>query len=106
MNEPIIEHSGDFVFAKEQNVHNLIEPKDVRGVDELGNFTDLTKPTDKEIIVRFWARKQKKIALLTIVSAGVLVSILIQETNLFNLIFGNLFVFLWDLALILCDVIV
>ncbi len=89
--EVTIGHEGKPILGNNQDHYSIIDPDKTKGLDEFGNFTDKKKPTDKEIIVVFWSKRKNTIAILGIVSGIILASILLQETNILNLIFMPLF---------------
>jgi len=96
-NEPNLKHPGQPILAENQNHFSMINPDDLKSVDEKGNLIDFKKSDEELIISRYWARKSKQIAILVGISSLTLASILIQETDLLNIIFGNLFQVISDL---------
>ena len=92
------EKSG-MIYATDQNHDSFPDPKNCKPVDEKGNFLE-SKPVPEHLIIsHYWSKQRKKIGILVAISSLILMSILIQETDLFNIFFGNLFNLLWDLLM-------
>ena len=98
--EPMISKESTFIFAENQNFLNPVDPDALMGLDEQGNLKPIEKKKEKLRVAEYWQRKQKRIALLLFVSTAIPLSILIQETDLLNIIFGNLFnliILVWEM---------
>ena len=95
MNQPRIEgvkdHSGTFIYGRHQHPNHVPSVDEIKSVDEQGNFVNKKKPTDEQIICNFWGKQQKKLGLLLLFSAGIPFSILVQETNIFEMLFEPVF---------------
>lgn len=70
--------------------HQIPDPSTIFALNEEGEFTNKKKPKQERIISQYWGKQHKKIALLILFSAGILCSILLQETDLLNIIFGTI----------------
>lgn len=87
--EPKFVVNEEMIFAKNQNQSFIVNPKKVYGLTERGKFIKVPLKKEALIISTFWEKKQKTIALMMLSSALVLFSILLQESNMANLLFNN-----------------
>ena len=89
--EVIQGHSGKFIYGINQHPNHIPDADKLCSVNECGDLFPKKMPTDEQLICNFWSKQQNKLALLLIISAGIPFSILVQETDLFDLVFGTIF---------------
>jgi len=83
-------NDSSLIFAMDQNQSGFIDPKFVKPVDEHGNPLERRLPKEKVVISHYWIKKRKQIAVLGAFSCLAIVSILVQETGIFDTIFNTL----------------
>lgn len=82
-------HEGVPIRSTKQNPFHFVNPEELKYLDEHGNFTDKPVSDERDIIANYWARQNKKLGLLLFVSAGILFSILMNETGVVDILFLN-----------------
>ena len=83
--------SKDFSKAKlgiYQNIEVLPNPLIVKPVGEKGEFLE-SKVSQEQDLAMYWQSKQKQIALLCMIPAAVLTMILVNESDIFNILFDS-----------------
>ena len=83
-------NDSSLIFAMDQNQTGFIDPKFVKPVDEQGNPLKRRLPKEKVVISHYWVKKKKLVAVLGVFSCFAIVSILVQETGIFDVIFDTL----------------
>ena len=65
----------------------FVDPEHTLPIDELGYPVNRKLPKESVVITHYWIKKKKTIALLGTISTLAIVSILVQETGIFDTIF-------------------
>lgn len=85
--EPFFPKEKNFIYGVNQNHFEYTNPNFVYPLDEKGFGIKRKLPSVEKIVTHYWAKKQKKIALLGAISCLIPFSILVQTTGIFDTIF-------------------
>lgn len=83
-------------FGIYQNIETLPDPLIVKPVGEKGQFLN-TKTIQELDLAMYWQSKQKQIALLCMIPASILTMILVNESDIFNILFNSVIGFFGSL---------
>lgn len=81
---------SDMIWATSQNQYGFPNPDFILPLNEDGYSIQKKLPTQKIVISHYWIKQKKLISIIGIGSTLILVSILIQETGIFDTIFTTL----------------
>lgn len=78
-----------------QNVETMPDPNMLKRIDEQGHFVSLTTVIDQQLeMSMYWASQEKRILLFIMIGLGILILLLGQYSDVFNIIWKSFLGFL------------